>query len=146
MILFTGKLLAFRHAHPVFRRRRWFQGQALHGQGVQDVAWLTPAGKEMSEQDWSVGFAKSLMVFMNGKALPSRGPKGEAILDDTFLLCFNAHYEPLAFQTPDESYGRRWRRVIDTADPDCANGPDDIQAGGEITLESRSMMVLQLAE
>jgi glycogen operon protein len=146
LILFTGRLLAFRHAHPVFRRPRWFQGQPLHGQGVQDVAWLTPAGKEMSEQDWSVGFAKSLMVFMNGKAIPSRRPRGEAIVDNTFLLCFNAHYEPLPFRTPGASYGARWRRVIDTADPDAVNAAEDIPANGEITLESRSMMVLQLVE
>jgi glycogen operon protein len=146
LILFTGKLLAFRHAHPVFRRRRWFQGQALHGQGVQDVAWLTPAGKEMSEQDWSVGFAKSLMVFMNGKAIPTTGPKGTPIVDDTFVLCFNAHYEPLPFCAPEGSFGARWRRVIDTADPDLANDSGEIAAGGEFILESRSMMVLQLVE
>jgi len=146
LMLFTGKVLAFRHAHPVFRRRRWFQGQPLHGQGVRDVAWLTPGGKEMSEHDWSVGFAKSLMVFLNGKAIPSRGPRGEAIVDNTFLLCFNAHYEPLRFTTPPPTFGTRWRRVIDTADPDLAQPLPDISAHGEITLESRSMTVLQLIE
>jgi glycogen operon protein len=146
LILFTGNLLAFRRAHPVFRRRRWFQGQRLHGQGVRDVAWLTPAGREMSDQDWQVGFAKSLMVFMNGKAIPSRGPQGEAIVDNTFLLCFNAHYEPLRFCTPDASYGTRWRRVIDTADPDLAIPLDDLPPMSEVALESRSMMVLQLVE
>lgn len=146
LMLFTGKLLAFRRAHPVFRRRRWFQGQPLHRRGVRDVAWLTPTGKEMSEQDWSVGFAKSLMVFLNGKGIPSRGPRGEVIVDDTFLLCFNAHYEPLRFITPPLSYGTRWQRVIDTTDPDLSQRPTDIPARGDVTLESRSMMVLQLVE
>jgi glycogen operon protein len=144
LILFTGTLLAFRHAHPVFRRRGWFQGRALHGQGVQDVTWLTPAGKEMSEQDWAVGFAKSLMVFMNGQAIPGCGPRGDAIVDDTFLLCFNAHYEPLSFRTA--SYGVRWRRVLDTADPELALPMGELAAQTDLTLESRSMMVLQLVE
>jgi hypothetical protein len=79
LLYFTVSLLAFRRAHPVFRRRRWFQGRPLHGKDVRDIAWFTPGGQEMSEEDWNVGFAKSLMVYLNGDAIPSRGPKGEAI-------------------------------------------------------------------
>src|SRR5688500_5273253 len=60
LLYFTVSLLAFRRAHPVFRRRRWFQGRPLlHGRDVRDIAWFTPAGQEMSEKDWQVGFAKS---------------------------------------------------------------------------------------
>jgi glycogen operon protein len=144
LMLFTGKLLAFRRAHPVFRRRRWFD--AAPGQAVRDVVWLTPAGKEMSEDDWSVGFAKSLMLFMNGRTIPSRGPRGEVVTDDTFLLCFNAHYEPLTFTLPDASFGARWGRVIDTADPDFAQDAPHVGPAAEIRLEKRSMMVLQLVD
>jgi isoamylase len=143
LMLFTGKLLAFRRAHPVFRRRSWFQP---HGHDVRDVAWLTPAGQEMSDDDWLVGFAKSLMLFMNGKAIPSRGPRGAAVTDDSFLLCFNAHYEPLPFTMPDKSFGARWHRVIDTADPDLDQQLGDLEPGATITLEHRSMVVLQLVE
>ncbi len=141
LMLFTGQLLAFRRAHPVFRRRSWFQP---HGHDVRDVAWLTPVGQEMSDHDWSVGFAKSLMLFMNGKAIPSRGPRGEAMTDDSFLLCFNAHYEQLPFTMPDKSFGARWYRVIDTADPDLDQPVGDLEPGATITLEPRSMVVLQL--
>jgi isoamylase len=143
LIDFTTSLLAFRRAHPTFRRRRWFQGRPLHGHDVQDLAWFTPGGKEMTEEDWSVGFAKSLMVFLNGKAIPSLGPRGEPIVDDTFLLCFNAHYEAMPFALPSASYGTRWRRVIDTADPKLEKEPAEIDAEGSVTLEARSMMVLQ---
>jgi len=146
LILFTGKLLAFRRAHPVFRRRGWFQSGPGQNQQVGDVAWLTPGGTVMSEQDWNVGFAKSLMLFLNGKTIPSRGPRGEKVVDNTFLLCFNAHYERLQFTMPGAMYGHRWQRVIDTADPDHAERIEDIAAGEAITLESRSMMVLQLIE
>jgi isoamylase len=142
-MLFTRRLLAFRRAHPVFRRRSWFQP---HGHDVRDVAWLTPAGQEMSDDDWSVGFAKSLMLFMNGKAIPSRGARGAAVTDDSFLLCFNAHYEPLPFTMPDKSFGARWHRVIDTADPDLDQPVGDLEPGATITLEQRSMVVLQLVE
>ena len=66
LLYFTVSLLAFRRAHPVFRRRRWFEGRPLTARDVRDIAWFTPAGVEMSEEDWNVGFAKSLMVFLNG--------------------------------------------------------------------------------
>jgi isoamylase len=145
LMLFTGKLLAFRRAHPVFRRRGWFQDRPLHGQDIRDVVWFTPAGKEMSDEDWSVGFAKSLMVYLNGRAIASRGPRGEAVTDDSFLLCFNAHYESMAFTMP-EGMGTQWRRVIDTEDPHLVEPRSDATAGASITLESRSMMVLQLLE
>ncbi|MGQ0732694.1 MAG: glycogen debranching protein GlgX [Acidobacteriota bacterium] len=141
LLQFTASLLAFRRAHPVFRRRRWFQGQPLRGQ--PDIAWFTPGGQEMSQQDWSVGFAKSLTVFLNGQAIPSLGPTGEPIVDDTFLLCFNAHYEPMRFTLPDAAYGPRWQRVIDTVDPPRSESIEMIEAGGELDIEARALIVLQ---
>jgi glycogen operon protein len=146
LLYFTVSLLAFRRAHPVFRRRRWFEGQPLHGQGVRDIAWFTPAGQEMSEEDWKVGFAKSLMVYLNGKAIPSRGPRGEAIVDDSFLLCFNAHYETMPFTLPGEEFGGRWHRVIDTADPDLREPIDLLTSGATLRVVDRSVVVLQLGE
>jgi glycogen operon protein len=145
LLYFTVSLLAFRRAHPVFRRRRWFQGRPLHGRGVTDIAWFTPGGQEMSEDDWNVGFARSLMVYLNGSAIPSRGPRGEAIVDDTFLLCFNAHHETLTFQMPAEHFGERWHRVIDTADPDLREPIDALTCGHGLRVVDRSIVVLQLA-
>jgi glycogen operon protein len=146
LLYFTVSLLAFRRAHPVFRRRRWFEGRPLHGQDVRDICWFTPAGSEMSDEDWKVGFAKSLMVYLNGKAIPSRGPRGEAIVDDTFLLCFNAHHETLWFHMPAEQYGHRWHRVIDTADPDLRESIEPRLSGQSLRVVGRSLVVLQLAE
>ncbi|HXG86929.1 MAG TPA: glycogen debranching protein GlgX [Vicinamibacterales bacterium] len=146
LLYFTVSLLAFRRAHPVFRRRRWFQGRPLHGREIRDIAWFTPAGREMSEQDWSVGFAKSLMVFLNGNAIPSRGDRGESIVDDSFLLCFNAHYESMPFTMPEEPFGCRWYRVIDTADPDLRQLTGVLTPGDRVRVENRSVVVLQLAD
>ena len=146
LLYFTVSLLAFRRAHPVFRRRRWFQGRPLHGKDVRDIAWFTPGGQEMSDDDWNVGFAKSLMVYLNGDAIPSRGPKGEAIVDDTFLLCFNAHYEGMTFTLPSQQFGDRWHRVIDTADPDLRGPAEPLSSGGELRVADRSVVVLQLSQ
>jgi isoamylase len=144
LLSYTVSLLAFRRAHPVFRRRRWFEGRPLHGQGVQDIVWFTPAGDEMSEENWKVGFAKSLMVYLNGAGIPNRGPRGEAIVDDSFLLCFNAHHEPMRFTLPSGSFGTQWRRVIDTADPDLRAGGSAFAAGDIVVVADRAVVVLQL--
>ena len=78
-------------AHPVFCRRRWFQGRPIHGTGVSDIGWFTPGGIEMSDEDWQAGFAKSLGVFLNGDAIPTPNERGERVVDDSFYVMFNAH-------------------------------------------------------
>ena len=105
---------------PVFRRRRWFQGRPLHGEAVRDIAWFTPAGVEMSDARLDVGLRQVADGVPQRPRHPqSRGPHGEPIVDDSFLLCFNAHYEAVPFTTAgSRMFGTRWHRVIDTADPD----------------------------
>ncbi|MDX5398644.1 MAG: glycogen debranching protein GlgX, partial [Actinomycetes bacterium] len=88
---FTRRLSRFRHRHPVFRRRKWFQGRPIVGESAVDIAWFTPDGTIMTVDDWSVGYARSLAVFLNGDAILARGPRGEGIEDDSFYAVFNAY-------------------------------------------------------
>ena len=120
-LAFTRRLIAFRQRHPVFRRRRWFEGRPIHGTGVDDLHWYAPDGTEMSDDDWNVGYARSLMVFLNGHSIASPGPRGERIVDDDFLLVFNAAPEPISFAVPPELDGT-WALEIDTGHP---GRPDD---------------------
>jgi glycogen operon protein len=141
---FTRSLIAFRHAHPVFRRRRFFQGRALHGSNVSDIGWFNPDGAEMTEKQWGAGFAKSLAVFLNGEEIPTRGPRGDRILDDSFLLLFNAHAEAVAFTLPAPKWGERWRVVLDTAAETEAPGEERIWRATEVvSVPSRTVMVLR---
>jgi glycogen operon protein len=85
LVNFARELIYFRKQHPVFRRRKWFQGRPIHGKGISDIAWFNPDGSDMTEEQWDVGYAKSVAVFLDGNQLPSVGPKGERISDDNFL-------------------------------------------------------------
>ncbi len=114
---FTRELIYFRRQHPVFRRRKWFQGQAIRGTGISDIAWFNPDGTEMTDEQWDVGYAKSIGVFLDGNQIPSPGPQGQRIKDDSFLLFFNAHYETLEFTLPTCLQEREWSVVIDTKEP-----------------------------
>ncbi len=140
----TRQLVALRRDHPVFRRRRWFQGRAIHGQGVTDVAWFTPDGQQMSEENWGVGFAKSLGVFLNGEGLGSVDSQGNAIVDDSFYVLFNAHEGPIEFVLPDGPWARSWLKILDTDEPLMRDdGPH--AAGTRLTLVGRSMALLRRA-
>jgi len=120
LLIFTQKLARLRRRHPVFRRRRFFKG-AFSGSGTgdlgADISWLTPAGDEMTEEDWQASYAKSVAVFLNGAAISEPGPRGDPVTDDRFLLLFNAGPEPITFTLPESKLSGDWEVVIDTVSP-----------------------------
>jgi isoamylase len=140
---FACELAAFRREHPVFRRRRFFRGEPEDGRGLADIAWLTPSGRRMGNQDWDTPYARAMMVFLNGDAITEPGPRGEPVRDDTFLILFSAHNQPITFTLPGPRFGRRWAVTLDTAA--ALAGADDgtkHPAGGQIVLAGHSMMAL----
>jgi isoamylase len=141
---FTEQISRLRHDHPVFRRRRFFQGDPALGSEseIGDIAWFTPSGEHMSSEDWRNGYAKSLAVFLNGDAIAEPTTRGEPIVDDSFLLLFNAHHEDMAFTVPKEIYGERWEVVTDTAAPIVEDRPS-ARAGEPVTVDARSILVLR---
>ena len=78
------------------------------GSGLPDVWWFRPDGRRMTQRDWSARDAHTLGVFLNGQEIPSATPHGEEIVDDSFLLLFNAHHEPVTFTLPTRRFGARW--------------------------------------
>ena len=150
LLKFTRNLIALRRKHRIFARRRWFQGRPLHGTGVKDIAWFTPQGKEMSEEDWKAGFAKSLGVFLNGEAIASTDMYGDRVTDDSFYFIFNAHHEPLKFTLPEASFAQNWLKLIDTNESprrrDRRKGQQEVAAGGQIEAAPRSLILLQKIE
>ncbi len=158
LIEFVATLSALRKAHPVFRRRRFFSGQARGAaDGQRDIIWLGPSGAEMTGEDWSSGYARSMAVAVNGDAITEPGPRGERITDADFLLLINAHDEPVTFTIPGD-FGppdATWQVVVDTRamiavrpGPGRVNGPGPAitwQAVSRRAVEvgARSMMVLR---
>ena len=143
LIEFTRNAIALRNEHPVFRRRRFFEGRPIRsGEQARDIAWLTPAGEEMTPEDWDSGFGKSLTVFLNGEGIPEPNQRGERVVDDSFLLCFNAHHETIEFVTPDGNYAKEWTVALDTAARTGA-GEKSIEAGTPVEVTARSLLVLR---
>jgi isoamylase len=141
---FVARVIQFRKDHPVFQRRRWFHGRQVRGTGVSDIGWFKPDGDEMTDGDWQEGHARTLGVFLNGKAISTPDHRGEPVTDDSFYILFNAHFEPLTFRLPTCPWGDRWEKVVDTNEP----VPDlrqhkEWKAGEEVGIEAYAMMVLR---
>ncbi len=142
---FAARLVQFRHDHAAFRRRRWFVGRELRG--AADIAWFKPDGGEMTDQDWNNGFARTLGVFLNGKAIATPDSRGEPVVDDSFYIIFNAHDEAMDFHLPSEQWGTCWSKVIDTASARADLREErPIRAGDVLQLQSHSLAVLRRIE
>jgi glycogen operon protein len=141
----TRNLIALRLAHPVFRRRRFFQGQAIHGSGVKDIGWFTLDGAEMDEDRWRAPDVATLGVFLNGEEIPDRSPRGERIVDDSFLLLLHGDARPIVFTLPGKPWAKEYELVLHTmtgrVDPD--DHPIVHLAGERLLMPPRSLAVLR---
>ncbi len=144
LLAFTKRLISIRNKHPVFRRRRWFEGRRTHGAGVHDIGWYNTDGSPMSDEDWNVGYARSLAVFLNGKEIPTPGPHGERVEDDSFMLLFNAHTKPVTFTVPEDLTRLEWQVLLDTSQEITCN--DLLGAEDAWEVEGWSVVLMQQIE
>jgi glycogen operon protein len=141
---FTARLAALRAEHPIFRRKRFFQGRPIHGSSVDDVAWLRPDGQNMTDDDWANAHLRAIAIYLSGHGIPDRNELGERVVDDSFLLLINSSHQSSTFTLPARSFGPTWELVIDTADPLLASSRRrHHSAGARQRVPARTMHVLQ---
>ncbi len=109
LLAYTRELIRLRARHPVFRRRRWFEGRSVRGSVYHDIAWYKPDGQEMSADDWQRGFAKSMAVYLNGRGILTLDERGQRMTDDSFLVLFNAHHDFVHFTMPPDQAEHAWQ-------------------------------------
>jgi glycogen operon protein len=156
LLSFVAQLSELRHRHPVFRRRHFFEGQPVRGDGGEgepDIAWYTPAGTRMSEDDWRVGYARTLAVFLNGdeaKPGPSGPLSGSPSVrpragmwehDHSFVVLFNANREDMTFTLAPELRDDTWQVAIDSAQ--VARAGDPVDAKTPFVVDGFSVMLLR---
>ena len=86
LLAFARQLIRLRRENPVFRRRDFFQGRPIHGLEVKDLYWLTPAGTEMADSDWSAGHVQCLGMGLMGDQIEETDEHGRRIIGDSFLI------------------------------------------------------------
>jgi glycogen operon protein len=138
LLEFTRRLIRLRHEHPVFRRPSFFQGVGRHD--LPDVYWFRPDGRKMTRRDFDSA-APQIGVFLNGAEVGEKTLEGEEIVNDSFLILFNAHHEEVVFTLPARRFGAHW--TVELATTDWIPEGGSYGPRSELTLESRSLVVLR---
>ena len=140
---FACELIALHRRHPVFSRRRFLQGDTVTADGMREIIWLSPEGREMTEPEWGVPFARCLGLYLAGAAIERRDRRGRLVTDSNFVLLCNAHHEPIPFQLPEALAEKVWWTVLDTAAAAAPFAQRRIEAGTRYDLQGRSLALLR---
>jgi isoamylase len=146
LLEFTRRLIRFFHQHPVLRRRKFFQGRPIRGSEAKDVTWYRLDGQEMTEADWLNESARTLTVRLAGDQIDEVDERGHRVVDDTLLILFNAHHEPLPFTLPKQGAKIEWELLIDTRDWRVGGRRKPVRGGGRYEVEARSLAVFCLKQ
>jgi isoamylase len=146
LVEFTANVSRLRRDHPTFRRKRFFTGTTVRtgsgeGERLNDIVWLHPEGHPFEDGDWTAAGAQSIGMYLNGHGIPSLDARGAELVDDHFLLYFNASSDDVDLTLPPEEYAAAWDVEIDTADTKRADEP--LAAGATSVLAGRSVLVLR---
>jgi len=139
LLEFTRRMIRLRREHPVFRRQSFLSGSAGES-GLPDVWWFRPDGKRMTQRDWTSAETKTLGVFLNGQEIHARTDHGEEIVDDSFLLLFNAHAEAVVFTLPTRRFGAWWEVELATS-PEPP--PNRLGARALVPVDAHSLLLLR---
>jgi len=142
LFTFARRVIDLRRNHPVFRRRHFFEGRALRGEAVQDIVWLKPDGKEMTDEEWNHDFARCLGVYLAGDRLDETDARGHPVVDEDFIVLFNAHDGPISFTLPPfDGFG--WIVLVDTARDGGVMPEGTFHSEPAYALEGRSLVLLE---
>ncbi len=150
LLAWTRRLIDLRRRHPVLRRRRFFQGRPLRERtsddSLPDLAWFRPDGQEMTDRDWTVGYAKTLGVFVNGSAIPDVDEHGRPIVDDSLFVVLNSWDQDIEFTLPGPRWAASWELELDTAEYLSGSGTAPAEhrpAGAVLSLSGRRLILLR---
>ena len=139
LLKFARRCIALRRAHPALHRRKFFHGRPIRGTGVKDIHWISPEGREMTDEEWDLSYARCLGVFLAGAGLDEMDERGRPIADDNLLLLLNAHHEEIPFTLPAFTPKNPFAVAVDT------EGKKDNQTfapGSTYPLAGRSLALL----
>jgi glycogen operon protein len=142
LLAFVQRIINLRKRHPIFHRRRFFQGRPIKGTSVKDVLWLNPAGSEMSEAEWHDPSMRCMGMFLSGQGLDETDERGRKLGDENFLVLLNAHHEDHQFMLPVMQGGSQWSAWMDTSRESGLRSVETHDAGKPYPLQARSMVVL----
>jgi glycogen operon protein len=144
LLRFTQAVIRMFRSQPVLQRRRFLKGRSLNGNGVKDITWFAPDGREMSGAMWDDRTARSLGILLDGTQIEETDQSGNPIVGDTLFVLISAADQPVRFAFPARDQAQRWERLLDTSDRRWARRTLHDEASYE--LEARAVAVFRLVE
>jgi glycogen operon protein len=139
LLAFAQRVIAFRAAHPSLHRRRFFQDRNIRGAETKEIMWVRSDGAEMTDEEWTGGWVRTLGLRLSGEHLDMVDENGEPIKDDTLFILMNSHHEPVSFARAAADDKTVWELAFDTARPEAEG--DVWPAGKPYDLRARSLAV-----
>ncbi|WP_313462054.1 glycogen debranching protein GlgX [Achromobacter sp.] len=138
---FTRKLTTLRHTLPVLRRGRFLTGAYDEQMEVADVRWISAAGVDITDDQWSDPGMRCFGLIIDGRARATgiRRPASDA----TIMLVFNAYHDVVDFTVPDIPGSDQWTCMIDTNVP-IRNELPSFEAGDVYQVTGRSLLLFCL--
>ncbi|GAC1609823.1 MAG: glycogen debranching protein GlgX [Mycobacteriales bacterium] len=139
----VGRLVDLRRQHPVFRQKAFFSGQPVGDKGVKDLAWFGPDGSELTDSQWWDPAQQTLGMYLDGGGIRTRGPRGERVVDDSFLLVLHTAGQDGHVTLPGSPWASAYDVVVDTCQEDGAGGRA-YSAGAALPVPARSAVLLRV--
>ena len=156
----AARLIALRRAHPVLRRAEFFTGRPQTPGGLPDLAWFTPDGEEMTEEDWLAPTA-TVGMYLSGRDTAQRDTSGRPVTGESLLLVLHAGAAPVRFTLPALPWASGYDVLADTSvldgapdggtGPAAASGADGTadgahhRAGASVLVPGRTVLLLRAA-
>jgi len=143
LLALTRRLIALRKQSPVLRRHAFFEGRPLPGgDGCKDLAWFHASGRELHDGDWFDTALRTIGMYLDGQGLRHRGPRGNVITDESYLLVLHSGDEPVRFLLPGRPWAEQYESVIDTTEV-SGTAVSTVAAGTQLLVQARSVLLLR---
>jgi glycogen operon protein len=140
LLEFTRYIIELRSKSHLLHNDRFYTGSFEEETGTKDAAWISPAGCEISQEEWDNPTTKCFGVLLDGRA--SRHLTNKSRKADVVLFVFNAHHDVVLFKLPDCPGGSTWNLKIDTNQHEVK--AEEFEQGHEFMVTGRSMLMLTL--
>ncbi len=139
-------LVDLRRRSPVLCRTTFFRGGESAPGRLADISWFRPDGREMTSPDWRG--ARTLLAHLSGQDLLARSPRGQRLVDDSYLLVLHIGSEDVDIVLPGLPWARLYLPLLDTAAEDLGGFPGETgvaaSAGTQLRAQARSLQLLRV--
>ncbi len=137
LLEFTRAVFRIRRENGSLRRRRFFSGLPVSGDGTKDLTWLRGDGEEMKEADWHDPERRVLGMWVSAEAPDEADEDGRPVQASTLLLLVNGGSRSVPFRLPELPQPGHWQQTVNTARP----GVRAVR-GGTLNLVAQSLILL----